>query len=149
MTSITIIGNLTADPELRFAPSGVPVASFTVAVNHRRYDKSTQQWVDDGSDFHNVTCWKGLAENAAASLAKGMRVIVQGQLKSRSFETKQGEKRTVWEVRADGIGPDLAYATAQVQRNDTTPKTGSWGQQTQAPAGDPWGQQQPVSEPPF
>ena len=115
-TVITLIGNLTADPELRFTPSGAAVANFTVASTPRTFDRQTSEWRDGDAMFLNCAVWRQAAENVAESLQKGMRVIVQGRLKSRSYETREGEKRTVFEVDVDEIGPALRYATAKVTR---------------------------------
>jgi single-strand DNA-binding protein len=113
-TVITLVGNLTDDPELRFTPSGAPVANFTVASTPRFLDKSTNEWKDGDTLFLRCNIWRQAAENAAESLQRGMRVIVQGRLKQRSYETKEGEKRTVYEVEADEVGPSLKNATAKV-----------------------------------
>jgi single-strand DNA-binding protein len=115
-TPITLIGNLTADPELRFTPSGAAVANFTVASTPRTFDRQTNEWRDGDAMFLNCAVWRQAAENVAESLQKGMRVIVSGRLKSRSYETREGEKRTVFEVDVDEIGPALRYATAKVTR---------------------------------
>ncbi|GAA3629626.1 single-stranded DNA-binding protein [Microlunatus ginsengisoli] len=116
-TTITLVGNLTADPELRFTPSGAAVANFTVASTPRQFDRNTNEWRDGEAMFLNCAVWRQAAENVAESLQKGMRVIVQGRLKSRSYETREGEKRTVFEIDVDEIGPALRYATARVSRN--------------------------------
>jgi single-strand DNA-binding protein len=116
-TTITLVGNLTADPELRFTPSGAAVANFTVASTPRTFDRNTNEWRDGEAMFLNCAVWRQAAENVAESLQKGMRVIVQGRLKSRSYETREGEKRTVFEIDVDEIGPALRYATARVTRN--------------------------------
>ena len=116
-TTITLVGNLTADPELRFTPSGAAVANFTVASTPRTFDRNTNEWRDGDAMFLNCAVWRQAAENVAESLQKGMRVIVSGRLKSRSYETREGEKRTVFEVDVDEIGPALRYATAKVNRN--------------------------------
>lgn len=116
-TIITLVGNLTADPELRFTPSGAPVANFTVASTPRTYDRNSGEWKDGDAMFLNCAVWRQAAENVAESLTKGMRVIVQGRLRSRSYETREGEKRTVFEVDVEEIGPALKYATAKVTRN--------------------------------
>ena len=116
-TTITLVGNLTADPELRFTPSGAAVANFTVASTPRTFDRNTNEWRDGEAMFLNCAVWRQAAENVAESLQKGMRVIVQGRLKSRSYETREGEKRTVFEVDVDEIGPALKDATARVNRN--------------------------------
>ena len=115
-TTITLVGNLTADPELRFTPSGAAVANFTVASTPRTFDRNTSEWRDGDAMFLNCAVWRQAAENVAESLQKGMRVIVQGRLKSRSYETREGERRTVFEVDVDEIGPALKYATAKVTR---------------------------------
>lgn len=115
-TLITVVGNLTADPELRFTPSGAPVANFTVASTPRTFDRQSGEWKDGDAMFLNCAVWRQAAENVAESLTKGMRVIVQGRLRSRSYETREGEKRTVFEVEVEEIGPALRYATAKVTR---------------------------------
>jgi single-strand DNA-binding protein len=111
--SVTLVGNLTKDPELRYTPSGAGVANFGLAVN-RRYQQNGE-WQEQVS-FFNIVAWAELGENAAASLSKGMRVIVTGRLEQRSYETKEGEKRSVTEIRADELGPSLRWAQAQVER---------------------------------
>jgi single-strand DNA-binding protein len=116
-TRITLVGNLAADPELRFTPSGAAVANFTVASTPRTFDRQTNEWRDGDAMFLNCAVWRQAAENVAESLQKGMRVIVQGRLKSRSYETREGERRTVFEIDVDEIGPALKYATAKVSRN--------------------------------
>ena len=115
-TIITLVGNLTADPELRFTPSGAPVANFTVASTPRTFDRQSGEWKDGDAMFINCSVWRQAAENAAETLTKGMRVIVQGRLKSRSYETREGERRTVFEIDVDEVGPSLRYATAKVTR---------------------------------
>ncbi|MBD5784677.1 single-stranded DNA-binding protein [Cellulosimicrobium terreum] len=115
-TVITVIGNLTADPELRFTPSGAAVASFTVASTPRTFDRQTNEWKDGDTLFMRCSIWREAAENVAESLTKGMRVIVQGRLVQRSYETREGEKRTVVEMQADEVGPSLRRATAKVTR---------------------------------
>lgn len=116
-TTITLVGNLTADPELRFTPSGAAVANFTVASTPRTFDRQSNEWKDGDAMFINCAVWRQAAENVAESLQKGMRVIVQGRLKSRSYETREGERRTVFEIDVDEIGPALKYATAKISRN--------------------------------
>ena len=116
-TNITLVGNLTADPELRFTPSGAAVANFTVASTPRTFDRQTSEWKDGDAMFLNCSVWRQAAENVAESLTKGMRVVVTGRLKSRSYETREGERRTVFEVEVDEIGPSLRYASAKVSRN--------------------------------
>jgi single-strand DNA-binding protein len=115
-TVITVIGNLTADPELRFTPSGAAVANFTVASTPRTFDRQTNEWKDGEALFLRCNIWREAAENVAESLTRGARVIVSGRLKQRSFETREGEKRTVVELEVDEIGPSLKYATAKVNK---------------------------------
>jgi single-strand DNA-binding protein len=115
-TVITIIGNLTADPELRFTPSGAAVANFTVASTPRQFDRQSNEWKDGETLFMRCSVWRDAAENVAESCQRGMRVIVSGRLKSRSYETKEGEKRTVVEMDVDEIGPSLRSATAKVNK---------------------------------
>ena len=115
-TVITIIGNLTADPELRFTPSGAAVANFTVASTPRQFDRTSNEWKDGETLFMRCSVWRDAAENVAESLQRGARVLVSGRLKSRSYETKEGEKRTVIEMDVDEVGPSLRYATAKVNR---------------------------------
>jgi single-strand DNA-binding protein len=115
-TVITVVGNLVADPELRFTPSGAAVATFRVASTPRYLDKNTNEWKDADGLFLSVNVWRQMAENVAESLQKGSRVIVQGRLKQRSYETREGEKRTVYEIEADEVGPSLRNATAKVNR---------------------------------
>lgn len=115
-TIITLVGNLTSDPELRFTPSGVAVAKFTIASTPRTLNKATNEWVDAETLFITCNVWRQAAENAAESLEKGTRAIVQGRLKARSYETKEGEKRTVFEMEVDAFGPDLTRATAKVTK---------------------------------
>lgn len=122
-TIITLVGNLTADPELRYTPSGAAVANFTVASTPRTYDRESGEWRDGDAMFINCSVWRQVAENVADSLQKGMRVIVQGRLKSRSYDDREGNRRTVFEVDVDELGPCLRYATAQVSRN---PSGGNW-----------------------
>ncbi|MCW2745145.1 MAG: single-stranded DNA-binding protein [Mycobacterium sp.] len=123
-TVITVVGNLTSDPELRFTPSGAAVASFTVASTPRTLDRASNEWKDGEALFLRCSVWRQAAENVAESLTKGARVVVQGRLRQRSFETKEGEKRTVIELEVDEIGPSLRYATAKVNR---TTRGGSGG----------------------
>jgi single-strand DNA-binding protein len=116
-TPITIIGNLTRDPELRYTATGQAVASFAVASTPRFLDKNTNEWKDGDSLFLNCSIWRQAAENVAESLQRGMRVIVSGRLRQRSYETKEGEKRTVYEVEVDEVGPSLRYASAKVTKS--------------------------------
>lgn len=112
--SITVVGNLTADPELRFTQSGAAVANFTVASTPRNYDRTSGEWVDGSPMFLNCSVWRATANNVAESLRKGMRVIVSGALKTRSYEASDGSKRTVYELDVEEVGPSLKYATAAV-----------------------------------
>ncbi|OIJ36126.1 single-stranded DNA-binding protein [Rothia kristinae] len=116
-TIITVVGNLTADPELRFTPSGAAVANFTIASTPRTFDRQTNEWKDQEALFLRCSIWREAAENVAESLTKGQRVIAQGRLKARSYETKEGERRTSMELDVDEIGPSLRFATASVNRN--------------------------------
>ena len=163
-TVITVVGNLTGDPELRFTPSGAAVASFTVASTPRTLDKATNEWKDGEALFLRCSIWRQAAENVAESLQKGMRVVVQGRLQQRSYDTKEGEKRTVIELQVDEIGPSLKYATAKVNRTTRGTGSGGFGGPSSgsggpgAPADDPWASSAPASgggsswgsdEPPF
>lgn len=130
-TTITVVGNLTADPELRFTQSGAAVAGFTVASTPRTFDKASGEWKDGAPLFLRCSVWKQVAENVAESLTKGARVIVTGRLKQRSYDTKEGEKRTVVELEVDEVGPSLRYATAAVAKV-------SRANGAAAPANDPW-----------
>jgi single-strand DNA-binding protein len=152
-TTITVVGNLTADPELRFTPSGAAVANFTVASTPRIFDRQSSEWKDGEALFLRCNIWREAAENVAESLTRGSRVIVTGRLKQRSFETREGEKRTVFEVEVDEIGPSLKYATAKVNKaNRSGGGGGGFGggggggggsrpaaSANNAPAEDPWG----------
>jgi single-strand DNA-binding protein len=124
-TVITVVGNLVDDPELRFTPSGAAVANFRIASTPRTFDRQTNEWKDGDALFLTCSVWRQAAENVAESLQKGMRVVVQGRLKSRQFETREGEKRTVFEIDVDEVGPSLRYATAKVTR--TTRQGGGGG----------------------
>jgi single-strand DNA-binding protein len=161
-TQITIVGNLVDDPELRFTPNGQAVARFRVASTPRFKDQQSGEWKDGESLFMTVNVWRQAAENVAESLQRGMRVIVQGRLRQRSYETREGEKRTVYEIEGDEVGPSLKSATAKVtkaQRQQGAPSGGRQGGQRdtyggQQPADDPWatgGQQTGYSDapPPF
>ncbi|WP_278313919.1 single-stranded DNA-binding protein [Lolliginicoccus levis] len=163
-TVITVIGNLTADPELRFTPAGAAVATFTVASTPRRFNAQSNQWEDGEALFLRCNIWRQAAEHVAESLNKGMRVIVNGRLRQRSFETREGEKRTVIELEVDEVGPSLKYATAKVNRVSRPDggqaaqggRGGGFGAAPAAPANDPWGSAPPASgfagqgdEPPF
>jgi single-strand DNA-binding protein len=172
-TNITLIGNLVDDPELRFTPSGAAVAKFRIASTPRFLDKQTNEWKDGESLFLSCNVWRQAAENVAESLQRGMRVIVQGRLKQRSYETKEGEKRTVYEVEVDEVGPSLRNATAKITRAQRGGGQGGGGQgggggwNSGAPSGggqgggggfgspadDPWSTPAPAGdfsdEPPF
>jgi single-strand DNA-binding protein len=126
-TTITVIGNLTNDPELRFTPSGSAVANFTIASTPRTFDRQSNEWKDGETLVLRASVWREAAENVAESLTKGMRVIVSGRLKSRSYETKEGEKRTVIELEVDEIGPSLRYASAKVTRTQRSGGGGGGG----------------------
>lgn len=157
-TVITVIGNLTGDPELRFTPSGAAVANFTVASTPRNFDRQTNEWRDGDAMFINCSVWRQTAENVAESLQKGMRVVVQGRLKSRSYETREGERRTVFEIDVDEVGPSLKYATAKVtktgggggggygggQQAAGGGAGGSRGGDQPATANEPWGNSPPA-----
>jgi len=167
-TVITVVGNLTNDPELRFTPSGSAVANFTIASTPRTFDRQTNDWKDGETLFLRASVWREAAENVAETLTKGTRVVAQGRLKSRSYDTKEGEKRTVMELEVDEIGPSLRYASAKVTRaqrsgggnsggfgnagnsnsgggfggnsgNSNSQSGWGGGQQSQQPADDPWG----------
>ncbi|GAB88770.1 single-stranded DNA-binding protein [Gordonia rhizosphera] len=144
-TVITVIGNLTADPELRFTPSGAAVANFTVASTPRTFDRQTNEWKDGEALFLRCNIWRDAAENVTESLTKGTRVIVSGRLKQRSYETREGEKRTVVELEVDEIGPSLRYATAKVNKAGRGGSSGGFsgggGNRAAAAqvADDPWG----------
>ena len=164
-TIITVIGNLTADPELRWTQAGAAVADFTVASTPRTYDRNAGEWRDGDTLFMRCSVWRETAENVAESLRKGMRVIVQGRLTQRSYETPQGERRTVVELQVDEVGPSLRRARAQVTRNQPQPASaggfgsgsasgpgeGGWAPSAMldAPQHDPWGAPAAPSEPPF
>ncbi|PAT06672.1 single-stranded DNA-binding protein [Corynebacterium hadale] len=164
-TPITVVGNLVADPELRFTPSGAAVANFRIASTPRSFNRETNQFEDGEALFLTCNCWRQMAENVAESLTKGMRVIVQGRLRQRSYQTREGENRTVFEVEVDEVGPSIKFATASVTR---TPRDGGGQQrrpqqqqaqrpQQQAqPDNDPWNSAPPAGgfggmddEPPF
>ena len=117
-TVITVVGNLTADPELRFTPNGAAVANFTVASTPRTFDRQANEWKDGETLFLRASLWREAAENVAESLTKGTRVVAQGRLKARSYETREGEKRTSYELDVDEIGPSLRYATAKVTKSN-------------------------------
>ena len=144
-TVITVVGNLTADPELRFTPSGAAVASFTIASTPRTFDRNSNEWKDGEALFLRCSIWRQAAENVAESLQRGMRVVASGRLKQRSFETREGEKRTVIELDVDEIGPSLRYATAKVNKASRGSSSGGFGSGSKQSGGqqstpdDPWG----------
>jgi single-strand DNA-binding protein len=147
-TNLTVIGNLTDAPELRFTPSGAAVAKFRVASTPSRFDKDQQKFVDMEPLFLACTAWRQMAEHCAESLERGSRVIVSGRLRQRSYDTKEGEKRTVIELEVDEIGPSLRYATAKVTkaaRNDSGGGRGNGGGRQQAAADDAWGNAAPAN----
>jgi single-strand DNA-binding protein len=135
-TVITVVGNLTDDPELRFTPSGAAVAKFRIASTPRIFDKASNEWKDGEPLFLACNIWRQAAENVAESLTRGARVIVTGRLKQRSYETREGEKRTVIELEVDEIGPSLKYATAKVQKMSRSSTGGSSA--ASGTSGDPW-----------
>ena len=148
-TTITVIGNLVDDPELRFTPSGAPVANFRIASTPRTFDRQTNEWKDGDTLFLSCAVWRQAAENVAESLTRGMRVIVQGRLKSRQYETREGEKRTVFEIDVEEVGPSLRSASAKVTKTTRSGGGGGYsggggggyqqgGGQQSAPADDPW-----------
>jgi single-strand DNA-binding protein len=137
-TPLTLVGNLTGDPELRFTPSGAAVANFTVASTPRTFDRQTSEWKDGETVFMRCSIWREAAENVAESLHRGARVVVTGRLVSRSWETPEGEKRTVMEMQADEIGPSLRYATASVTKAQRGGQSGQQGGTRTAPDNDPW-----------
>ncbi|MET8875807.1 single-stranded DNA-binding protein [Nocardia sp. NPDC004604] len=154
-TVITVIGNLTADPELRFTPAGAAVANFTVASTPRVFDRNSNEWKDGEALFLRCNIWREAAENVAESLTRGARVIVSGRLKQRSYETREGEKRTVVELEVDEVGPSLRYATAKVAKasrgggggggfgsgggGNFAPAGGGGGSRSGGADDDPWG----------
>ncbi len=154
-TTITVIGNLVDDPELRFTPSGAPVANFRIASTPRTFDRQTNDWKDGDTLFLACAVWRQAAENVAESLQKGMRVIVQGRLKSRQYETREGEKRTVFEIDVEEVGPSLRSASAKVTKTTRSGGGGGYsggggggysggGGQSSAPADDPWASPAPA-----
>ncbi len=138
-TVITVVGNLTADPELRFTPSGAAVANFTVASTPRTFDKATNEWKDGEALFLRCSVWRQAAENVAESLTKGTAVIVQGRLKQRSYETKEGEKRTVYELDVEEVGPSLRWASAKVNKTSRGGGGGGYGASNGGGSGGSYG----------
>ena len=160
-TIITVVGNLTADPELRFTPSGSAVANFTIASTPRTFDRQSNEWKDGETLFLRCSVWRESAENVAETLTKGTRVIAQGRLKSRSYDTKEGEKRTVMELEVDEVGPSLRYSTAKINRTQRPTGDGGgapgsqggqnepWGAPASANSSSGWGNAADAAEPPF
>jgi single-strand DNA-binding protein len=151
-TIITVVGNLTSDPELRYTQNGLAVANFTIASTPRNFDRASNEWKDGEALFLRASVWRDFAEHVAGSLTKGSRVIVTGRLKQRSYETKEGEKRTSMELEVDEIGPSLRYATAQVTRASGGGAGGGGGGRGQVGGGNGGGgggrpQSQPQSDP--
>lgn len=146
-TNITLVGNLTEDPVLRFTPSGAAVANFRVASTPRYLDRQSGEWKDGEALFLNCNIWRQAAEHVAESLQRGMRVIVSGRLRQRTYETKEGEKRTVFELEVDEIGPSLRYATAKVQKMSRSSGSGGGFGAAGPPADDPWASSAPSAQP--
>lgn len=149
--TVTLVGNITDDPELRFTPSGAAVANFTVAVN-RRFKNQAGDWEDRLDGFFKCNCWRDMAENAAESLKKGTRVVVVGRLQQRSWDDAEGNKRSAFEVQVDEVGPSLRWATASVQKSQRSGARAGAGAETSqapqaAPAASDWGSPSPVGGP--
>ena len=161
MTTITICGNTTSPAELRFTPSGKAVTSFNVAVNDRRFDKAKNEWVDGDTTFYPCSAWGAMAENVAESLAdKGVRVVVTGRIKSRTYQNKDGQDVTRFEVEVDEVGPCLRYATAKVTKTQpgwsnpgpqshVSGSAGNWASPAKTQGADPWAKSAANDEPPF
>jgi single-strand DNA-binding protein len=150
-TVITVVGNLVDDPELRFTPSGAAVANFRIASTPRTFDRQTNEWKDGDALFLSCSVWRQAAENVAESLQKGMRVVVQGRLKSRQYETREGEKRTVFEIDVEEVGPSLRYATAKVTKAGRSTGGGGYGASGGSAGGgapDPWASSAPAQSGP-
>ncbi|MET4782832.1 single-stranded DNA-binding protein [Glaciihabitans sp. UYNi722] len=144
-TVITVVGNLTSDPELRYTQNGLAVANFTIASTPRSFDRASNDWKDGEALFLRASVWREFAEHVAGSLTKGSRVVATGRLKQRSYETKEGEKRTSIELEVDEIGPSLRYATAQVTRTSSSREGGQGGGGGQV-ADEPWAASAPAAE---
>lgn len=138
-TVMTVVGNLTAAPDVKFTPSGAAVANFTVASTPRKFDKQSGQWEDQEALFMRCSCWRQMAENVAETLSRGQRVVVHGRLRQRSYQNHEGQKRTVIELDVDDIGPSLRYATASVNKVERSSPS--------EPASDPWST--PAADAPF
>jgi single-strand DNA-binding protein len=153
-STVTIVGNVTRDPEMRYTPSGVAKASFGVAVSRRWQNRNTQEW-EEQTSFFNVVCWRDMAENVCESIGKGARIVVTGRLEQRSWETESGDKRSVVEIVADDVGPSLRWATAEVKRNerrggfDSGSGSGSGGGKAAAPVASGGGGTVDEGEEPF
>lgn len=145
LPEVTVVGTLTADPDLRYTATGVAVANFTVAANDRRFDKARNEWVDGDATFLRCSIWRDAAEHVAESLNRGNRVLVTGQLKQRSYETNEGEKRTVFELEVTEIGPSLKWATAKVAKAARANGTGTGTGKSQ----DQWSAAPAEDKPPF
>ena len=137
-TIITVVGNLTADPELRYTQNGLPVANFTIASTPRTFDRQSNEWKDGEALFLRASCWRDFAEHVAGSMTKGMRVIAQGRLRQRSYQDREGNNRTAIELEVDEIGPSLRYATAQVTRTQGGGGGGGGGQSRPQVSDEPW-----------
>lgn len=148
-TTLTVVGNLTNDPELRYTPSGAAVANFTIASTPRHFDRDAGEWKDGDALFMRCSVWRDSAENVAETLQKGARVIASGRLRQRSYETKEGEKRMVMELEVDEIGPSLKYATASVTKKPAAGRSGMPRPEYGAPVDDPWSSGGIPQEPPF
>ncbi|MFG2962286.1 single-stranded DNA-binding protein [Streptomyces sp. NPDC048288] len=153
-TPLTLVGNLTDEPELRFTPSGAAMAKFSVASTPRAYDKTSGQWQDGTAMFIRCTAWRDLAQHIADSLAKGTRVVVTGRLRQHNWQTPEGENRSMLALEVDDIGPSLRFATADVTRvqrnsNGAGPSNGGWGTPASTPAPAGWGTPSTGDEPPF
>jgi len=147
--TVTLVGNITDDPELRFTPSGAAVANFTVAVN-RRWRTPEGQWEDKLDGFFRCNCWRDMAENVAESMTKGMRVVVTGRLQQRSWDDQEGNKRSAFEIQVDEVGPSLRWATASVQKSQRSgggQSSGTGGSGSGGSAGGDWGAPAPVGGP--
>jgi single-strand DNA-binding protein len=145
-TIVTVVGNLTADPELRYTQNGLAVANFTIASTPRNFDKASNEYKDGDPLFLRASCWREFAEHVTGSLAKGSRVIASGRLRQRSYETKEGEKRTSIELEIDEIGPSLRYATAQVTRTQSGTRGADGERQAAGPANEQWAASPPAGD---
>lgn len=146
-TVITVVGNLTADPELRYTQNGLPVANFTIASTPRNFDKARNEYVDGEALFLRASCWREFAEHVAGSLTKGSRVVATGRLRQRSYQDREGQNRTSIELEVDEIGPSLRYATAQVTRAASSASTGRGGQSAPVGESEAWAAPQGDAEP--